>query len=94
MPATSECIFTGVANTTSTPIKVDGGALGSHEVVGKDYVNTENSQMMPIGAIFNHTYHIKQLNIWPSKTVSCVVNHSWQLACPGEMDRYASITPD
>ena len=57
--------FTGVASSTSTPI---GGRVaikwqaGSHNVVGKVYVNTENSQMVFIGAIVTSIYHTKQLN--------------------------------
>ena len=35
--------------------------VGTHEVAGKDYVNTENSQMASIDAIFTSTYHTKQL---------------------------------
>ena len=38
-------VFTGVANTTSTPM----GMVGSHKVAGKGYVNTEISQMSFIG---------------------------------------------
>ena len=29
----------------------------SHEVVGKGYINTENNQIVFIGAIFTSTYH-------------------------------------
>ena len=54
--------FTSVANTTSTLLGARSGVVGSHEVAGKTYVNSENSQMASIGAIFTSTYHIKQLN--------------------------------
>ena len=32
--------------------------VGSHKIVGKGYINTENSQMAPICAIFTFTYHV------------------------------------
>ena len=58
--------FTDVANTNSTPIgKEDGGWTGSHEVVSKAYVNTENSQIASIGGLSTFMYHTKQLNPWP-----------------------------
>ena len=41
--------------------------MESHEVVGKGYVNTENSQMASIGAIFSSTYHT---NPWPNLSAS------------------------
>ena len=44
-----------MANTTSTPIGVEGG---SYKAVGKGYVNTENNQLASICAIFTSTYHI------------------------------------
>ena len=34
---------------------------GSHEVVGRGYIHTENSQMASIEAIFTSAYHTKQL---------------------------------
>ena len=34
-----------------------GGWVGSHEVAGKDYIFTKNSQMAFIGVIFPSTYH-------------------------------------
>ena len=39
-----------------------------HEKAGIIYVNTENSQMASIGAIFTYTYHTKQLNPWQKST--------------------------
>ena len=47
-------------------IGLEGEAGVSHEVVGKGYVNIENSQMVSIGAIFSSKYHTKQLNLWPT----------------------------
>ena len=38
------------------------GVVGSHEVAGKDYIHTENSEMASIGVIYTSTYHTKQLN--------------------------------
>ena len=67
-------VFTGVANTTSTLTGVKGG--GSHDVVGKGYVNTENRQMASIDAIFTSTYHTKQLNPWPNSSDNHVVKYS------------------
>ena len=52
-----------IANTTSTPYSYrdeEGeGLVGSHKVVGKGYVITENSQVVSIDAILNSTYHTK-----------------------------------
>ena len=42
-----------VANTTSTPL---GWRAGSHKVMGKDYINTENNKIASIDAMFNSTY--------------------------------------
>ena len=42
--------------------------VGSHEVVGKGYDNTENSQMLSIGTIFTSTYHTKQLTPWSNSS--------------------------
>ena len=63
-------IFPGSANTTSTPIEV----VGSHKVAGKGYINTENSQMAYIGAIFSSTYQTKQLYPWINSSADCMVN--------------------
>ena len=69
--------FTGVANTISTPIGWEGVRwVGSHKVDSKGLVNSENSQMTSIGAIFTFTYHTKQLNPWANSLASRVVNHS------------------
>ena len=71
-----DSLITGVANT------------GSHEVVDKDNVNTENSQMTSIGAIFSYTYHTKQLNPWQNSSSSRVVNYNQLSACPWEMEEF------
>ena len=47
-----------------------GGGWGSHKVVGKGYINTENSQMESTGAIFTSTYHTKQLRKSMAKLIS------------------------
>ena len=57
------------------------GVVGSHEVVNKGYVNTENSQMASIGVIFSSTYHTKQLNLWANSSASHAVKYSWLSAC-------------
>ena len=59
---------------------------GGWIVAGKGYVNTENSQMVSIGAIFTSTYHTKQLNPWPNSLASCVVNYSWVSDYQGERE--------
>ena len=75
LPATLDR-FTGIANTSSTPIGREGGEwAGTHIVAGKGYVYTENSQMASIGAIFNSTYHTKLQNPWPCSSANCVVNY-------------------
>ena len=62
--------------------------MGSHEVVGKDYVFTKNSQMASIGAIFISTYHTKQLNPWPNSLASHLVNYNQLSACQGDMESF------
>ena len=57
--------------------------VGSHEVVVKGYVSSENSQMASIGTIFTSTYHTKQLNPWQNSSASHVENYSWLSACQG-----------
>ena len=57
-----------------------------HEVAGKGYVNTENSQMASIDAIFTSSYHTKQLNPSVNPSADCVVNYNWLSACQGEME--------
>ena len=37
-----------------------------------------------IDAIFNTTYHTRQLNFWPNSSASHVVNYSWLTACQGD----------
>ena len=62
--------------------------IGSHKVVGKGYVNTENSQMASIGAIFTSTYHTKQLHLWPNSSPSRMVNYSQLSACQEEREPF------
>ena len=62
--------------------------MGSHKVVGKGFVNTEDSQILSFGAIFSSTYHTKQLNSWLSSTASCVVIYSLLSTCPREMELF------
>ena len=50
-----QIVFTGIANTISTPIRWKWGQ--SRLVAGKDYISTKNSQMASIGANFSTTYH-------------------------------------
>ena len=57
------------------------GQAGSHKVAGKGYINTENSQIVSIGAIYTSTYHTKQLNPWPNSSVSRMVNYRQLSAC-------------
>ena len=47
------------ANTSSTPIGVEGVGWWRATVAGKGYVNTENNQMASIGDIFTSAYHTK-----------------------------------
>ena len=54
----------------------------SHEMAGKVYIHTENSQIVSIGAISTSTYHTKQLNAYPSSPASLFVNYNWLSACP------------
>ena len=57
-------------------------------MAGKGFVNTEGSQMVSFDAIFSSMYHTKQLNAWPSSSVSHVVIYSWLYVCPGEMEPF------
>ena len=51
LPSILDSLFTGAANITSTPIGMEsGGVVGSHKVVGKGYVNAENSQFVSMVA--------------------------------------------
>ena len=63
------------------------GRGGSHKVVCKGYVNSENSHMASIGVIFTSKYHkaAKFMTIIPP---SRVVNNSWLSACHGEMEPF------
>ena len=74
-------ILLTVTTVSSAPIGWEGG--GNHEVAGKGYVNSENSQMASIGAIFTSTYHTKQLNPWTNSSASHVINYSYLSACQG-----------
>ena len=62
--------------------------MGSHEVMGKDYVNTESNQMAATGAMFNSTYHTKQPNSYPNSPASHVVIYSWLPDCPEKMEPF------
>ena len=66
--------------------------VGSYEVVGKSYVNTENNQIASIDAIFSSTYHIKQLNPWPTLSFSFVVIYNWLSACPAYIEPFKDHT--
>ena len=57
-------------------------------MAGKGYVDTKNSQMASIGAIFSSTYCIKQLNAWLNLSVMI---YSRKSACPGEMESLKTI---
>ena len=49
-----------VVNTISIPTGWEGGGrAGSHEVIGKSYVFTKNSQMASTGVTSTSTYHTK-----------------------------------
>ena len=62
--------------------------VGSQKVMGKSYVNTEASQIVCIGAIFNSTYHMKQLNPWLNSPASCMMIYGWFSAYKGEMEPF------
>ena len=64
--------------------------MDSHTVtvVSKGYVNTENSQMASICAIFTSKYHTKQLNPWLNSSASCVVNYNRLSAWQGERELF------
>ena len=76
-------IFSGIANTTSTTLMQ---GVGSHEVIGKHFLKSENIQMALTGTIFCSTYHTKQLNPWPSSPASHLVIYSWLPTCPVEIE--------
>ena len=78
LPAILEFI-NSIANTTSTLIGVEPG---SHKVVSKGYINTENSQMyqlVPFSAP-------KQLNPWSNSPASRMVIYSQLSAFLGEIE--------
>ena len=62
--------------------------MGSHEVTGKGYVFTRNSQMAPTGAIFTFTYHTRKLNPWPNLSAICVAYYSCLSVCQGDMELF------
>ena len=63
--------------------------MGNHEVVGKGYVNIENSQMVSIGAIFSSKYvSHKAVKSMANSSVGCVVIYSQLSAYPGEMESF------
>ena len=55
--------------------------LGSHEMAGKGYINSKNSQIASTGAILTSTY---QLNPWLNSSVSHVVNITVAYLSPGK----------
>ena len=57
-------------------------------MMGKGYINAENSQMASIGIIFCSSYHKKQLNPWPNSSASWMVNYNQLSAYPGEMEPF------
>ena len=67
--------------------------VGSHKVMGKGYVNTENNQMASIGAMFNYTYHTKQPNLWSSSPASHMVIYSWLPGSPEMISHLKTIQP-
>ena len=73
-------VFTGIANTTSTPIGWEVGVAAS-----KGYIFTKSSQITFTGVIFTSTCHTKQLNPWIKSSASCVVIHSELSTCQGKM---------
>ena len=84
-----QIVFTGVANTTSTPIGWEGGQwAGIHKVAGKGYVFTKNREMTSIGTIFTSTCHTKQLHPWPNSSASHVVINNRQSTCQGKMEPF------
>ena len=62
--------------------------MSSHEVAGKGYVNTENSQITSIGAIFSSTHHTKKVNRWSNSLANSVVNYSLLSAYAGEKEPF------
>ena len=59
MSAILDSLFSGLVNTASTSIGVEGGGWwGSHKVVGSSDFKTEQSQMVSIEALLSSTYHI------------------------------------
>ena len=51
-------------------------------------LSSKNSQMTSIGAIFDFTYHTKQLNPWPNSSASRMVNYSQLSACQGDVQPF------
>ena len=62
--------------------------MGSHEVADKAYIDTQNSQLASIDAIFTSTYHTKWLNLWLYSPANCVMNYSRLSAYQGEMEPF------
>ena len=81
-------VFTGVANTTSTPTGCMGGRgrAGSLEVEGKGYVFPKLANSIH-WCHFTSKYHTKQLNPLPNSSANRVVNHSRLSTCQGKMAR-------
>ena len=87
MPTILDSVFTGVANTTSTPTGWEG--VG-RQVATKwqARLHLHYSQMASIGAIFTSTYYTKQLYPGPNSPATGVVNYSWLSACQGDMEPF------
>ena len=66
--------------------------MGSHEVSGKCYFNTENSQIVSNGAILLHVSH--KAAKFMAKLISwlCYELYSWLSACQGEMKPFEDQT--
>ena len=66
--------------------------MGSHKVASKCYFNTENSQIVSIGAILLHISH--KAAKFMAKLISwlCYELYSWLSACQGKMEPFEDQT--
>ena len=66
--------------------------VGSHEVVRKGHVNTENGQMVSIGAIFTSTSHACKAAESMAKLIiqMCSINYSQLCAFQDDMEPFKS----
>ena len=64
----------------------------SHKVAGKDYVNTENSQMESMHwfhfQLSPHITESSQIHCQTHQPVMSVIHYSWLSVCPGEIEPY------